>query len=66
MENFYKNSIKFNYRDVQQLNNRTLYISVDKLYPIVIDNKEELPNPIFTIFIQLINFLIQFLKSLFN
>ena len=56
MENFYENVIHFNFRDVQDLNNRTLYSSVN------LNPKQTL----FTIIQSMWNQIMNYFSSLFR
>ena len=58
MEEFYKNEIEFNNRDIQELNNRTLYISVR-------NTNNESRNLFLVIIQSIFNFFLRFLSRIF-
>lgn len=66
MENFYRNQINFNYRDVQHLNNRTLYVSINENAnvnePVIVDTTD-MTNPILLLIINLLNLLFKILQQ---
>lgn len=59
MEQFYKNEIEFNNREIQELNDRALYISVKRNNPILANFDSN------NLFIILIRFLYDFFLRLF-